>query len=41
MMLITGFASEIVDEFEPAPLQEFLYRKLEKIIPELDSEGIL
>ena len=41
MMLITGFASEIIDEFEPAPLQEFLCRKLEKIVPELDSEGIL
>lgn len=41
MMLITGFASEIVDEFEPEPLQEFLYRKLEEIIPQLESEGIL
>lgn len=41
MMLVVGFASEIVDEFEPEPLREFLYSKLEKIIPELDSEGIL
>lgn len=41
MMLVSGFASEIVDEFEPEPLRDFLYRKLEQIIPELDSEGIL
>ncbi len=41
MMLITGFASEIVDEFEPEPVREFLYKKLEQIIPALDSEGIL
>ena len=40
-MLITGFASEIVDEFEPELLREYLYRKLEWIIPELESEGIL
>lgn len=40
-MLITGFASEIVDEFEPVALNDFLYRKLEEIIPQLDSEGIL
>lgn len=41
MMLVTGFASEIVDEFEPQQLRDFLYSKLEQIIPELDSEGIL
>ncbi len=41
MMLVTGFASEIVDEFEPEPLRDFLYAKLEQIIPALDSEGIL
>lgn len=40
-MLIIGFAAEIVDEFEPAPLREYLYRKLEQIVPELESEGIL
>lgn len=41
MMLVTAFASQIVDEFEPERLREFLYAKLEQIIPELDSEGIL
>ena len=40
-MLITGFASEIVDEFEPELLREYLYRKLERIVPNLESEGIL
>ena len=40
-MLITGFASEIVDEFEPKPLRDFLYSKLDEIVPALDSEGIL
>lgn len=40
-MLITGFASEIVDEFEPEPLRDFLYQRLEQIVPELESEGIL
>ncbi len=41
IMLVSGFASEIVEEFEPRPLKEFLYRKLEQIVPKLDSEGIL
>ncbi len=40
-MLVTGFASEIVDEFEPEQLRDFLYAKLDEIIPALDSEGIL
>lgn len=40
-MLVTGFASEIVDEFEPEPVRDFLYKKLDEIIPNLDSEGIL
>jgi Fe-S cluster assembly protein SufD len=40
-MLITAFAAEIIDEFEPEPLRQFLYRKLDEIIPQLDSEGIL
>ena len=41
IMLVTGFASEIVDEFEPEPLREYLYERLAEIIPALDSEGIL
>jgi Fe-S cluster assembly protein SufD len=40
-MLITGFASEIVDEFEPELLRGFLYRKFERLVPELETEGIL
>ena len=40
-MLITGFASEIVDEFEPEEVREFLYGKLDVIVPGLESEGIL
>jgi Fe-S cluster assembly protein SufD len=40
-MLISGFAGEIVDEFEPAEVRDFLYEKLETIIPGLESEGIL
>jgi Fe-S cluster assembly protein SufD len=40
-MLVTGFASEIVDEFEPRETRDFLYRKLDVIIPALESEGIL
>jgi Fe-S cluster assembly protein SufD len=40
-MLVAGFAGEIVDEFQPAQVSEFLYKKLETIIPGLDSEGIL
>ncbi len=40
-MLVTGFATEIIDEFEPEPLREFLYEKLDQIVPKLDSEGIL
>ncbi len=41
IMLVSGFASEIIEEFEPESLREFLYSRLERIIPELDSEGIL
>ena len=40
-MLVSGFAGEIVDEFQPAEVSEFLYKKLETIIPALESEGIL
>lgn len=40
-MLITGFASEIVDEFEPEEVRNFLYRKLEQIIPALETAGVL
>ena len=39
-MLILGFASEILELFDPPPLKKFLYRVLEEIIPSLESDGI-
>ena len=40
-MLIAGFGSEIIDEFEPEELRDYLHSRLEEIIPQLESEGIL
>lgn len=40
-MLITGFASEVIDRFRLEPLRDFLYARMDEIIPQLEFEGIL